>query len=211
MKVAIFGGSFDPVHLGHLWAAQGCAEQLRLDQVIFMPTATSPLKPGGAVASGSQRATMVQLALGGMASTNGPADGGVAMVVDEREIRRGGASYTVDTVAELKQERPDDAFFLLLGSDAFASIRLWHRPSELLEMITPVVFRRGGDPPTNWTVLETLLSPTRAAEIRQCGVTLPMIEISSSSIRQRVAKGRSIRFLVPHAVAAYIHAEALYR
>lgn len=206
MKVAIYGGSFDPVHWGHLWVAQGCGEQLDLDQVLFIPTATSPLKPGGAVASNAQRVTMLQLAMGGASNSERP-----QLVIDQRELHRGGISYTLDTVAELQQERPDDQFFLLIGSDAFASIRLWHRPEELLTRITPVVFRRGGDPPVDWSVLEGLVSAERIEQIRAAAVTLPLIELSSSDIRQRVASGRSIRFLVPHAVAAFIHAESLYQ
>jgi len=206
MKVAIYGGSFDPVHWGHLWVAQGCGEQLDLDQVLFIPAATSPLKPGGAVASDAQRVMMLQLAIGSAASTDRP-----QLVIDQREIDRGGTSYTVDTVAELQRERPDDEFLLLVGSDAFADIRRWHRPAELLMRVTPVVFRRGGDPPIAWSVLDGLVSAERAEQIQAAAVTLPMIELSSSDLRQRVASGRSIRFLVPHAVAAFIHAESLYR
>ena len=206
MKVAIYGGSFDPVHWGHLWVAQGCGEQLDLDQVLFIPAATSPLKPGGAVASNAQRVMMLQLAIGGAASTERP-----QLVIDQREIDRGGTSYTFDTVAELQQERPDDEFLLLVGSDAFADIRRWHRSAELLMRVTPVVFRRGGDRPIDWSVLDGLVSAERAEQIQAAAVTLPMIELSSSDLRQRVASGRSIRFLVPNAVAAFIHAESLYR
>lgn len=206
MKVAIYGGSFDPVHWGHLWVAQGCGEQLDLDQVLFIPAATSPLKPGGAVASDSQRVTMLRLAMGGTGSSERP-----QLVIDEREIHRGGTSFTLDTVAELQRERPDDEFWLLVGSDAFADIQRWHRPEELLMRVTPVVFRRGGDPAVDWSVLDGLVSADRAEQIRAAAVTLPLIELSSSDIRQRVASGRSIRFLVPHAVAAFIHAESLYQ
>ncbi len=206
MKVAIYGGSFDPVHWGHLWAAQGCGEQLGLDQVLFIPTATSPLKPGGAVASDSQRVMMLQLAIGGTGSSERP-----QLIIDQRELHRGGTSYTLDTVIDLQQERPGDEFFLLVGSDAFASIRLWHRPEELLARVTPVVFRRGGDPPVDWRVLDGLVSPQRAKQIEAAAVTLPLIELASSDIRQRIASGRSIRFLVPHAVAAFIRAESLYQ
>ncbi len=206
MKVAIYGGSFDPVHWGHLWVAQACGEQLDLDQVLFVPAATSPLKPGGAVASSAQRLMMLQLAIGGMSSTDRP-----QLLIDQRELHRGGTSYTLDTVAELQRERPDDEFFLLIGSDAFAEIRHWHRPEELLQRVTPVVFHRGGGSPVDWSVLDSLVSPERAERIQAAAVTLPLIELSSSDIRQRVASGRSIRFLVPHAVAAFIQAESLYR
>jgi nicotinate-nucleotide adenylyltransferase len=223
MRVAIYGGSFDPVHLGHLWVAQNCAEKLRLDQVIFMPAATSPLKPHGPVASNEDRLMMLRLALAGgsQAALTGssqpavagqPTAGGLpTLLVDDRELRRGGKSYTIDTVEEIRHQRPDDDLFLLVGSDAFAAIGQWHRPKELLTMITPVVFRRGGDPPIDWSVLENLVSTSRIKEIQAASVSIPMIEISSGDIRQRVAEGRSIRFLVSPSVAALIRANSLYQ
>ncbi len=215
MRVAIYGGSFDPVHLGHLWVAQNCAEKLRLDQVVFMPAATSPLKPHGPVASNEDRLMMLRLALaaGPQAGLVGQASAsdGAALLVDDRELRRGGKSYTIDTVEEIKRQRPDDELFLLVGSDAFAAIGQWHRPKELLTAITPVVFRRGGDPPIEWSVLENLVSESRVAEIQAASVSIPMIEVSSGDIRQRVAEGRSIRFLVSPSVAALIRANSLYQ
>lgn len=207
MRVAIYGGSFDPVHIGHLWVAQNCAEKLQLDQVIFMPAATSPLKPSGPVASNDDRLMMLRLALGGQQS----ASDGAALLVDDRELRRGGKSYTIDTVEGMKRERPDDELFLLVGSDAFAAIGQWHRPEDLLSTITPVVFRRGGDPPIDWQVLENLVPASRIKEIEAASVSIPMIEISSGDIRQRVSQGRSIRFLVSQSVAAFIRADSLYQ
>jgi len=207
MRVAIYGGSFDPVHIGHLWVAQNCAEKLKLDQVIFMPAATSPLKPSGPVASNDDRLMMLRLALGGQQS----ASDGAALLVDDRELRRGGKSYTIDTVEGMKRERPDDELFLLVGSDAFAAIGQWHRPEDLLSTITPVVFRRGGDPPIDWQVLENLVPASRIKEIEAASVSIPMIEISSGDIRQRVSQGRSIRFLVSQSVAAFIRADSLYQ
>jgi nicotinate-nucleotide adenylyltransferase len=215
MRVAIYGGSFDPVHLGHLWVAQNCAEKLRLDQVVFMPAATSPLKPHGPVASNEDRLMMLRLALAagpqpGLGGQTSASDG-AALLVDDRELRRGGKSYTIDTVEEIKRQRPDDDLFLLVGSDAFAAIGKWHRPEELLTMITPVVFRRGGDPPIDWSVLENLVSTSRIKAIQAASVSIPMIEVSSGDIRQRVAERRSIRFLVSPSVAALIRANSLYQ
>lgn len=207
MRVAIYGGSFDPVHIGHLWVAQNCAEKLQLDQVLFIPAATSPLKPHGPVASNEDRLMMLRLALAGQPS----ASDGVALMVDDRELRRGGKSYTIDTVEDIKRERPDDELFLLVGSDAFAAIGQWHRPEDLLSTVTPVVFRRGGDPPIDWSVLENLVSASRRKEIEAASVSIPMIEISSGDIRQRIAKGRNIRFMVSQSVAAFIRANSLYQ
>lgn len=206
-RVAIYGGSFDPVHFGHLWAAQNALELCHLDRVIFVPAATSPLKPHGPVASNAQREMMLRLALSGVTDRAGRP----SLVVDDRELRRGGISYTIDTVQEIGRERPDDELFLLIGSDAFADIREWHRPADLLEMITPIVFGRGGEPEINWHLLQGLISSDRAEQIRKLSIRLPMIEVSSRDIRDRVAKGREIRFLVPHAVHALIDAESLYQ
>jgi nicotinate-nucleotide adenylyltransferase len=207
MKVAIYGGSFDPVHFGHLWVAQHAGERLGLDEVIFVPAATSPLKPHGPVASDAQRLMMLKLAIGG----SQPHDSGVRMTIDDCEIRRGGKSYTIDTVDQMRAARPDDQWFLLVGSDAFAAIRKWHRPEELLRSIIPVVFRRAGDPPIAWETLDGLVTPERAEIIRDHSLTLPMIEVSSADIRRRVAEGSSIRFLVPSPVAALIRGESLYQ
>lgn len=206
-RIAIYGGSFDPVHFGHLWAAQHALDLLRLDRVIFVPTATSPLKPHGPIASNAQREMMLRLALSGATDR----EGHPRMVIDDRELRRGGTSYTIDTVQEIARERPDDELFLLIGSDAFAAIREWHRPAELFEMITPIVFRRGGEPEIDWNVLTGLIPPNRAEQIRKFSIRLPLIEVSSSDIRERVAQGRGIRFLVPQAVQALIEAESLYQ
>lgn len=206
MRVAIYGGSFDPVHIGHLWVAQNCAEKLRLDQVIFVPAATSPLKPHGPVASNDDRLMMLRLALAGQQS-----GGAATLMVDDRELRRGGKSFTIDTVEEIKHQRPDDELFLLVGSDAFAAIDRWHRPEDLLAAITPIVVRRGGDPPIDWSVLENLVPASRMQEIVAASVAIPMIEVSSGDIRQRVADGRSIRFLVSHSIAALIGANSLYQ
>jgi nicotinate-nucleotide adenylyltransferase len=206
-RVAIYGGSFDPVHLGHLWVAQHAVERLELDRVLFVPAATSPLKLHGPVASDLDRERMLRLALADTTDDRHLP----TMFVDDRELRRGGISYSLDTVRELREELPAAELFLLVGSDAFASIRQWHRPTELLGLITPCVFRRGGDGEIDWEVLNGLVSPARMGEIRQAELRLPMIEISSGDIRSRVAQGREIRFLVPSAVREYIASHSLYQ
>lgn len=206
-RVAIYGGSFDPVHLGHLWVAQHALERLELDRVLFIPAATSPLKLHGPVAGDLDRERMLRLALAEAADGHHRP----TMVVDDRELRRGGVSYTLDTVRQLRGELPAAELFLLVGSDAFASIRQWHRPTELLGLITPCVFRRGGDDEIDWRVLDGLVSPARIEEIRRAELRLPLIEISSGDIRSRVAQGREIRFLVPSAVRAYIGSRSLYQ
>ncbi|MGV3483837.1 MAG: nicotinate-nucleotide adenylyltransferase [Planctomycetaceae bacterium] len=201
MRVGIFGGSFDPIHFGHLWMAELSREAMQLDEVLFIPAATSPLKPHGPVASNEQRVAMLQLALSGYAP----------MRIDTREIDRGGTSYTIDTVRSLQSERPGDEFFLLVGSDAFRSIDRWKEPQELLSIITPVVLSRGGDLQMDWTSVDALAGPSRASEIRAAAIQLPLIEVSSVELRNRVREGRSIRFRVPRPVEAFIEAEKIYQ
>ncbi|MFM2004279.1 MAG: Nicotinate-nucleotide adenylyltransferase [Planctomycetota bacterium] len=205
-RVALFGGSFDPIHLGHLWVAQHALEHLGVDQVVFLPAATSPLKPNGPVASQADRLAMLQLALSKVVD----ADGTRPMTIDDREMHRGGVSYTVDTVEEIKRERGEVELFLLLGSDVLADFRRWHLPQKLLGLVTPAVYRRGGTAEIDWTVLEGLASQERIAEIRQSSLLIPMIELSSSDIRARIAAGRGIRFMVPEEVRRYIIDRSLY-
>ena len=200
MRIGIFGGSFDPVHVGHLWIGEAAIEQCGLDELRWIPAATSPLKPGGTVASNELRLQMLRLAVSGA--------GG--QVVDDRELRRGEVSYTVDTAAELTAEFPDAEIVLIIGSDSLASMQRWHRPADLLQLVTLAVVQRGGDPEIDFSVLEDLASTEQVAQFRDAVIHMPVIEISSSDIRDRVADGRSIRHRVPHPVAALIDAESMY-
>ncbi len=201
MRIAIFGGSFDPVHLGHLWMAEFSREAMQLDEVHFVPAATSPLKPHGPVATNEQRITMLRLAIAGHA----------AMQIDTREIDRGGTSYTVDTIKSIQQQRPADTLFMLVGSDALNTLDQWKSPAELLSIVTPIVLRRGGEADPDWDLIARLAGSDRANEIRAATIELPMIQVSSRDLRQRVALGQSIRYQVPAAVEAMIAAETLYR
>ncbi len=201
MRIGIFGGSFDPVHLGHLWIAEAAKETLALSELRWIPAAQSPLKAGGPTASGSQRMTMLQLALAGMENT----------VVDDRELKRGAVSYTVDTLSELQRELPKAELVLIIGSDSLATMQQWHQPEKLLEMTTLAVVRRGGEPEPDFSVLRGLVDTERIDWFRRCVIPMPLIEISSSELRERIAQGRSIRFRTPRAVEAFIRAEELYR
>ena len=200
MRIGVFGGSFDPVHLGHLWIAEAAREALALTQLRWVPAAQSPLKPNGPTASGSQRVTMLQLALAGLEGHQ----------IDERELSRGNVSYTLDTMRELQNELPDVEWLMIIGSDSLASIREWHQPDELLQMAIPAVVRRGGEPEPDFSVLRGLVAEERIAVFRRNVIPMPLIEISSSELRQRVAQGRSIRFRRPRAVEAFIQAEGPY-
>ncbi len=200
MRIGLFGGSFDPIHVGHLWIAEAARETLMLDQVRWVPTATSPLKLGGAVASDQDRVQMLKLAL----AENSYYE------LDEREIKRGGVSYTVDTVAELIEEMPDAQFFLIIGSDSLASIPLWHQPNRLLELITPAVVQRGGEDEIDFSVLQGLVDRERIDVIASHVIPMPIIDVSSSELRERVRTGRSIRYRTPLRVEALIHERGLY-
>ncbi|WP_153556625.1 nicotinate-nucleotide adenylyltransferase [Roseimaritima sediminicola] len=201
MRIGIFGGSFDPVHHGHLLIALRAWEQLHLDHVRMIPAAQSPLKPPGTHAAASERLEMLRLATGGTD----------CLVVDDRELRRGGVSYTVDTLQELRDGEPSAEWFLVVGADSLASLPQWHRPERLLRLATLAVVRRGGQPPLDYGVLASLADAETIARCRAAEIRMPLIEMSSSDLRRRVAEGRTIRFQTPRAVEAYIDSHRLYR
>lgn len=201
MRIGIFGGSFDPVHLGHLWIAEAAMQDLSLDQLRWIPVATSPLKRKGPVAENHQRLEMLRLAISGR-------DG---FVLDDCEIRRDGVSFTVDTVGHLQASFPGNEWYLIIGSDSLATMNEWHQPSKLLEQVTLAVVQRGGDPDVDFSVLDELTSPERIALFRSSVIQMSVIEISSSEIREAVGQGRAVRYKVPRAVEAYIENEQLYR
>ena len=201
MRVGIYGGSFDPIHLGHLWVAEAALESLALTEIRWIPAATSPLKPKGTVASDEDRLQMLRLALGGCPEH----------VIDDREIRRGEVSYTVDTVDQLQREHPEAETIMVIGSDSLAMLPRWHQPKRLLQMIIPAVVQRGGTDDIDFSVLDGLVDKERLEIFRQHVIKMPQIELSSSDLRARAAEGKSIRFRVPRAVEAFINAQSLYR
>src|ERR1700676_3229696 len=151
MRLGIFGGSFDPVHYGHLLLAECCREQCRLDQVWFVPAHLPPHKQTVSLTSGEHRATMLRLATGG----------NEAFVVATLELERGGVSYTVDTLATVAASEPGAELFLLLGSDSLADLPTWHEPQRICELALPVAVRRGGGPAADFSVLAQFMSPER--------------------------------------------------
>jgi nicotinate-nucleotide adenylyltransferase len=184
------GGMFDPIHFGHLRAAENAREALGLDKVSFVPAAVPPHR-AAPTASALDRYTMVALAT---ASDQGfvPWDG---------EIRREGASYTVDTAEALLKEHPGAALTLIVGSDNLALLPQWKDPERLLALCTVAVVGRPGQ-----DVTATGLDPARFVHVE--GSQLP---IASSALRERVRSGRSVRYFVPDAVAGYIDKRGLYR
>ena len=199
MRVGVFGGTFDPVHYGHLILAEQCREQGRLDEVLFTPAPRPPHKPQPR-ARFEQRVEMLSLALAGNPTFR----------VEEVEKERDGPSYTVDTLAELRRRRPDDALVLLIGGDAMRDLHLWYEPQRILELASLlVVARPDSSMPDCKEFCERLGIP--AGAVRMQVVEAPLIDISSRDLRRRAADGRSLRYLMPRAVECYIHDKRLYR
>lgn len=202
MKIGIFGGSFDPIHYGHLILAETCREYLQLDRLLLVPAATSPLKPHGPVASNDERREMCQLAIGGSPNIQ----------LDTIELDRGGTSYTLDTVMAIKAREPDaNELVLLIGSDSVAQLDRWREPAELLKQIQLGVVHRAGDDAPDFDRAAMLLTESDRVNFSPTLVPMPSIELSSSNLRRRVGLGLSIRYRVPRAVEAYISSHHLYR
>ena len=190
-RVGIFGGTFDPVHLGHLILAEAALEQLDLDRILFIPAAISPFKqdsPPGA--SAEQRLRMLRLATAAEPRFE----------VDDRELRREGPSYTIDTVRSLMGDHPGVRFLLLIGSDNLREFNGWHDATELGNLVDIAVLDREGNPDT----ADTAGSPGFPVVRRR-------IDLSSTEIRERLAAGLSVRFMVPPAVYDVIMTEHPYR
>jgi nicotinate-nucleotide adenylyltransferase len=182
-KIGIYGGTFDPVHHAHLILARDALETLNLDEIIFVPTAISPLKKTAPVASGELRLAMLRAAIKSEPK----------FVVDDCELRRPPPSYTIDTVEEVRQAHRHTAIYCLIGEDNVHTLKKWHRFDELEKIVNFVILDRKGQPATSYyPVIDR------------------KIDISATEIRKRVASGRSIRYLVPPAVEEIIRREKLY-
>jgi nicotinate-nucleotide adenylyltransferase len=188
-KIGIFGGSFDPVHLGHLLVAQAALEELGLDRLFFVPAAQSPFKSGIQPAPAPLRLQLLHLALAGQSNCE----------VDDQEIRRGGVSYTVDTLRHYARTFPGAALFYLIGADNAAQLNAWREPAELARLAEFVAVPRPGG--------SAAVFPPPF-----CGRTLRgfPLAVSSSEIRARVKAGQPIAHLVPPAVAEGLHAAKMY-
>lgn len=200
MRLGIFGGSFDPVHNGHLALAEACRKGAKLDRVLLVPAAQQPHKPSGPVASAADRLRMIELAI---AERHGLAASGV-------EISRGGVSYTVDTLRTIAVEFPGAKLFLLMGADTLHDLPTWREPAEVCRLATPLAVHRAGEPPVDFAKLIGIAAPAVIRESQQHVIDMPLMDVSSSEIRKRVARGLSIAELVPSAVGGYIAAGQLY-
>lgn len=205
MRIGIFGGSFNPVHVGHLIAAECCREQARLDRVVFVPAAIPPHKQDHHLAEAADRVAMLQLAIGGHG----------AFSLSTIELDRGGVSYTIDTLAELAKRHPADTLVLLLGPDSLAQLPTWREPRAILDGWEVVAVEREGLDDVAGIMarpaLADLLGPGHAARIAATRVRMPAIGIRASHLRAAVATGTSIRYRTPRAVETYIASHGLYR
>jgi nicotinate-nucleotide adenylyltransferase len=197
MRIGIFGGTFDPPHVGHLLAASDATDALALDRVVFIPAAEQPLKAGAIVASARDRLAMVGLAV----------LGDPRFSVDAIEIERGGVSFTVDTLRTLRDRWRDDrelALFLLLGQDVVATLPKWREAGAVAELAEFVILTRAGRDAEEEAAAGPPIGGGRVVPTRR-------VDVSSTEIRQRVAAGKSIHGFVPDAVLEYVAERRLYR
>ncbi len=187
MRIGVFGGSFDPIHHGHLIAAMSLLEALELDEIRMVIARQQPLKAEGHGAPVSDRIRMLELAV-----VDQP-----VLRADAREAGREGPSYTVDTLREIQRESPGARLVLLVGSDSAAAMDRWREPQAIRELARVAVFRRG--------------APAGLDRPAPAEFAVPRVDISSTEIRRRVAAGKSIRYWVPEAVADHIARRRLYR
>ncbi len=198
MRLGLFGGTFDPVHYGHLLLAEQCREQCRLDEVWFIPTGNPPHKQTEGISPGETRAEMLELATAGVPH----------FVVSRMELAREGKTFTVDTLTELHTEDPNRELFFLIGADSLTDLPTWREPARIVELARIVAVNRGDRPQPDLGRLTDQFGRSVTAGIEI--VTMPGIDLSATDVRSRVRQGKSIRFMTPRAVEAYIAANKLY-
>jgi nicotinate-nucleotide adenylyltransferase len=184
MRTALYGGSFDPIHHGHLILAREALEQLRLDRVVFIPAAQSPFKLESKPAPPAIRLQMVRAAIADEPRFD----------CDDSEVHRSGPSFTVDTLEEWRARHPGEELFYFIGQDNVRDLSKWRRSVDLLKLAQFVVFERSADAP-----------------VHDFPAVRRRVDISATEVRKRVAEGRSIRYLVPESVRAIIAAHHLYQ
>jgi nicotinate-nucleotide adenylyltransferase len=203
MRIGILGGSFDPVHHGHLGVARAVADALALDRVLLMPAAQAPLREAGVRVTGAQRAAMLRLAVEELAEREGER----RLEVDETELRRGGVSYTVDTLRTLREARATDEFTWMVGADQLARLGSWREPVELARLAEWAAYARPG---YAWGALpDPGVAGLRVRRVEPAAGAL--WDVSSSEIRARLARGEDVRGHLPDKVVEYIRETGLYR
>jgi nicotinate-nucleotide adenylyltransferase len=196
MRLGLFGGTFDPIHLGHLILAEQCREACRLDRVWFVVAGSPPHKQGERTPV-AHRIEMARIAIAGHP----------AFEVSEIEAERPGPHYSVDTLQVVRRERPNDELFFLIGADSLVDLPTWRDPAAIARLATIVVVNRPGIAEEN-----SCVTPLFGRDVNDLQfVTIPSIGIASKFIRERVAQRRTIRYLIPRGVEAYIETYGLYR
>jgi nicotinate-nucleotide adenylyltransferase len=198
-SIGVLGGTFDPIHIGHLAAAEDAAYQLGLDCVVFVPNNNPPHKQNRSVTPADDRVRMVELAIAGNSRFD----------LSTVELEREGLSYTLDTMRELRRRyAPETRLVFLTGCDSLPALHTWHQPHELLAEFEVAVLDRPGPSPVDWTAVERHFPGIRD---RVSVVPIPLLQISAEDVRRRVREGAPIRYYVPAAVEDYIEIHALYR
>ena len=197
MRIGIFGGTFSPVHNGHIAMLESFAREPYIDKILVVPTYISPHKTDADIASAEDRVRMLELAIGSMPRVE----------ISDVELKRKNISYTVDTLRELSGE---DELYLLLGSDMFLSIESWREPYEIIKLAHIVVGRRENDHVTGEKIKKYKADLERRLGARVHETLFPPIVLSSSEIRENLTKGKSIDSFVPESVADYIKEKRLY-
>jgi nicotinate-nucleotide adenylyltransferase len=196
LRIGILGGAFNPPHTGHLVCAQEAFVQLKLDRVLFVPVGQAPHRELQGDPGAEARLELVELAVGD----------DERFEVSRVELDRDGPSFTADTLRGLREASPDDELFLILGGDQAATLATWHEPEQVLSLATVAVVER-----SNWSRHAIGIKLSQLAGARRIRyLDMPLIQISSSAVRRRVAEGQPVRYLVPDKVAAYIESNGLY-
>ncbi|KEO85164.1 nicotinate-nucleotide adenylyltransferase [Tumebacillus flagellatus] len=198
MRLGIFGGTFDPIHIGHLVVAQVALEEAGLDRVLFVPAGVNPLKVGRTVTDGSHRLKMVELAI-----ADSPQFG-----VTSWELDRPGPSFTVDTVEHIREQHPDDELFLIIGADNLRLLPKWKSVERILEQATLLALNRPGEDLKTSCQMVLALYPHINESVRI--VDMPGLDISSTWLRDRLCHNLSVKHLLPAEVIRYSEENKLY-
>ena len=198
-KIGLMGGTFNPIHTGHLLLAQAALEEAGLERICFLPSGISYLKKEDAVLSADHRLCMTKLAI-----AENP-----HFTVSDMEIRRSGNTYTCDTLKQLHEEQPESSFYFILGADCLFSMESWYHPEKIFSACTVLAAVRDDLQLSDLEEKAAWLKDRFNAEIAL--LHFPRIDISSTDIRERIKAGKSIRYMVPEAVREYILQNALFK
>ena len=198
MRIGIYGGTFDPVHYGHLILAEQCREQCGLDEVWLLPAGQPPHKQSDSITDGQLRAEMLDLATAGHPYLR----------VDRRELQQTGLGYTWQTLQAIHEENRNHELFFLMGADSLHDLPGWKTPQRILQLAVIIAVNRGDTPADQMQTWQAQLGDAASQRIRL--VTMPAVDISSTDLRERVRTGCSIRYLIPRPVEEFIRQHKLY-